>query len=42
MAWSVAESEGHDDLLISVALTVEAAKHSQPRYAVGRKLQEDR
>jgi hypothetical protein len=42
MAWSVPESEGHDDLLISVALTVEAAKHSQPRYAVGRKLQEDR
>lgn len=28
--------EGHDDLLVSVALAVEAAQRSRPRIAMGR------
>ena len=36
LSWYVDPREGHDDLLISVALAVEAAQHSRPRIATGR------
>ena len=36
LSFYVDPREGHDDLLISVALAVEAAQHSRPRVATGR------
>lgn len=36
MAWRVDESDGHDDLVVSAALVVEASKHAEPRVARGR------
>jgi hypothetical protein len=35
MTWEVPATLGHDDLLISLALAVEAANYAQPRAAVG-------
>jgi hypothetical protein len=42
MRWSVPETEGHDDLLISAALLCEAAQYAEDRGAYGRLPQEDR
>jgi hypothetical protein len=39
LSFYVDPREGHDDLLISVALAVEAAQHSRPRVATGRPAQ---
>src|SRR5437870_10994893 len=39
LSFYVDPREGHDDLLISVALAVEAAQHSRPRLALGRRSQ---
>jgi len=36
LSWQVDERDGHDDALVSAALTVEAAQHSRPRVATGR------
>src|SRR5439155_15398561 len=39
LSFYVDPREGHDDLLISVALAVEAAQHSRPRVATGHLVQ---
>ena len=36
MRWYVAESDGHDDYLVSLALTVRAVEVGAPRVAYGR------
>ena len=36
LAWSVDPADGHDDFLMSLALTVEAARDLRPRTARGR------
>lgn len=36
LSFQVDPHDGHDDLLISLALVVEAAQHSRPRVATGR------
>jgi hypothetical protein len=36
LAWFVDPRDGHDDFLMSLALTVEAARGMQPRIAKGR------
>ena len=38
LSFYVDQREGHDDLLIAVALAVEAAQHSRPRIATGRQV----
>lgn len=37
LSWYVDPREGHDDLLVSLALAVEAAEYSRPRVAIGRR-----
>jgi hypothetical protein len=36
MRWYVADADGHDDLLVSLALAVHAAADARPRAASGR------
>jgi hypothetical protein len=42
LSFYVDPREGHDDLLISAALAVEAAAGAEPRVAVGRRMEVDR
>jgi hypothetical protein len=42
LSFFVDPREGHDDLLISAALAVEAAAGAEPRVAVGRRVEADR
>jgi hypothetical protein len=36
MSFAVERAQGHDDFLVSLALTVEAASHAAPRRATAR------